>query len=120
MKKEIVLIEDNEATKDILEIILTNKGYQVSITGHGQIFKGAIKHHPDLFVINKNRGEADGTMICRHLKSNNDMVRIPVVMISSNPAIGSLVNKAGADAFLEKPFSRNDLTSVFDRLIPQD
>ena len=120
MKKEIVLIEDDEATKDIIEIILTNKGYHVSVLDHGPIFKDAVKHHPDLFVIDKNLGETDGIMICRHLKSNNDTVRIPVIMISSNPAIGSLANKAGADAFLEKPFSRNDLASVIDRLIPQD
>ena len=117
MKKRVVVIEDDEAISDILSIMLTNYGYTVSSVSTAEHLHYDEKFAPDLFVIDRNLPGVDGISICREIKSQPSMSDIPVIMISASPGFIEPAKAAGADACIEKPFSRSELFSVIDKYV---
>ena len=109
MSKIIYIVEDDDSIQDMLKIILEKQGYEVKLYSLGKL---AIKDNaplPDMFLLDKQLPDIDGLDVCRQLKANDKTKKIPVVIISATPQIEELSKKAGADDFIEKPFSINTL-----------
>lgn len=73
---------------------------------------------PDLIMLDKSLGWADGCDLCRLLKQNKELATIPVIMLS---AYGSRVDEcmaSGADWFIEKPFDLGQLLDSLRLFIP--
>ena len=117
MKKQVVIIEDDEAISDILSIMLTNHGYVVSSLPAVEYFTNLDGLNPDLFLIDKNLPGMDGISICRELKADPSTRNIPVIIISASAGFVQTATAAGADDWIEKPFSRKELISKIDRCI---
>jgi len=117
MKKKVVVIEDDEAINDILTIMLTNQGYEVSSLNVGDYYSQRSELKPDLFLIDRNLPGVDGISICRQLKSQPDTNNIPVIVISASPGFMTPAIAAGADACIEKPFSRQELFSTIHKYL---
>ena len=117
MKKKILIADDDESIRDIFRIILEKAGYDLEIKEDaGEILKNNFTL-PDIFLIDKLLSGVDGLDVCRHLKSNPTTSRIPIVMVSASPDIGTVALKAGADDFIEKPFELSYLLKVIERNI---
>jgi ribonuclease P protein subunit RPR2 len=58
----------------------------------------------------------DGLSFCRELKSDPHLRELPVVMLTGSIEAGDEARRAGADAFLTKPFSPLRLLAVVERL----
>ena len=62
----------------------------------------------------------DGFELCRQIKMQDDFAHIPVVMISASPDLESQAYAAGADNFLEKPFSKRQLLDSIESLLMKE
>jgi response regulator RpfG family c-di-GMP phosphodiesterase len=71
---------------------------------------------PDVIVLDVELPGRDGLSLCRQLKSDPHLREIPVVMLTGSSEIGDEARRAGADAFLTKPFSPLRLLAVVERL----
>lgn len=117
MKKKILIADDDESIRDIFRIVLEKAGYDLEIKEDaGEILTNNFTL-PDIFLIDKLLSGVDGLDVCRHLKSNPNTSRIPIVMVSASPDIGTVALKAGADDFIEKPFELSYLLKVIERNI---
>lgn len=117
MKKKILIADDDESIRDIFRIVLEKAGYDLEIKEDaGEILTNNFTP-PDIFLIDKLLSGVDGLDVCRHLKSNPNTSRIPIVMVSASPDIGTVALKAGADDFIEKPFELSYLLKVIERNI---
>jgi len=117
MNHRIIIVEDDTAISDILRIILEKNGYEVEEYIHGQpLIDGNIRW-PDLFLLDKQLDDVDGLDICRHLKSRSISRDIPIIILSATPGISNIVKEAGADAFIEKPFSMSYLLNTIQKLL---
>ena len=63
-----------------------------------------IHHHGYLLL-----SGADGRVICKNLKAEDETRHIPIIMVSAHPSAGRSIREAGADEFLEKPFEMEAL-----------
>ncbi len=117
MNKRIIIVEDDAAISDILRIVLEKNGYSVEEFIHGQPLMEDNVEWPDLFLLDKQLADVDGLEICRHLKHKPETRQIPVVILSATPNLHTLVREAGADAFIEKPFTTKTLLHTIERLI---
>jgi CheY-like chemotaxis protein len=117
MKKQVVIIEDDDAINDILSIMLANGGYSVSSVRGVDSIETLNSFNPALFLIDRNLPGIDGITLCRQLKSRPQTSAIPVIMISASAGFVQLALSAGADACIEKPFSRKELFSTIDQHI---
>lgn len=116
-KGKIVLIEDDEGVNEAMQMMLINAGYAVA--GFLTVARSEISEakDADLFIIDRNLKDVDGLELCRQIKSDQAMRRIPVLVISAAGETRDTAAHAGADRFLEKPFSTKQLLPLVEELI---
>jgi len=117
MGKLIVIVEDDASILDILRLILTRAGYEVDHFQDGNHFVAGAAPLADLYLIDRQLSGIDGLDICRFLKSKPESQSIPIIVLSATPGIQNLVQQAGADDFIEKPFSKKHLLAKIQQLL---
>jgi diguanylate cyclase (GGDEF)-like protein len=71
---------------------------------------------PDVIVLDVAMPGMDGLSFCRRLKEHPEWQSIPVVILSGSDSNEQAAKAAGAEAFLEKPFSPLDLLALVEQL----
>ncbi|THU30370.1 response regulator transcription factor [Niastella caeni] len=115
--KKVMIIEDDEAILDALSIIFTRAGYETSGFINGNFLLEGEFDIPDLFVIDKLLLGVDGLDICKYLKGLPATQHLPIIILSATPYLQEQVKRAGADGYLEKPFSNNNLLQLAEDLL---
>jgi two-component system response regulator MprA len=106
----ILVVEDERAVRDALERVLRTDGYQVELAEDGQAALSSLaRYEPDVVVLDVMLPVIDGLEVCRRLRADGD--RVPVLMVTARDAISDRVAglDAGADDYLVKPFSIDEL-----------
>ncbi len=64
----------------------------------------------------------DGLEVCRRIRANEVTDHIPVIVVTAKVSEEDRVKglEAGADAYLTKPFSSEELTAIVDRLLDRN
>jgi two-component system, chemotaxis family, response regulator PixH len=109
---KVLLIEDNPSQMELMQTYLREGGHTViCVTNPKEGVNKAVEHKPDLIITDVVMPGMSGFELCRRLKQNAATVKIPVVICSSkNQEIDRLWGmKQGADAYLTKPFTREQL-----------
>jgi len=114
MKKTVILVEDDESIRDVINIILERAGYDVICYEDGQKLINGISNIPDIFLIDRQLSGIDGIDLCRHLKEQPSTASVPVIILSATPGLENLAKNAGAIAFIEKPFSMSRLMEMIE------
>jgi DNA-binding response OmpR family regulator len=109
MKGNILVIEDDQETADLLERLFKAGGYSVQTSGDGEngVTK-ACKNQPDLVILDVMMPGMDGFDTCSRIKQN---MNIPVLMLSARNGLQDLTRgfNAGADDYVKKPYNSNEL-----------
>ena len=113
------MIDDSNTIRKTAETLLSRAGYQVTTAVDG--FESLAKiadDPPDLIFVDIMMPRLDGYQTCALVKNNRRYQHIPVVMLSSKDGLfdkarGRIV---GADAYLTKPFSRQEILDVVARI----
>ena len=106
----ILVVDDNEEILSTISIILSRKAYKVSAKGRIENFVQTVEELlPDLILLDKNLGWADGCDLCKLVKTNEKLAAIPVIMFSAYYKKKEECLGAGADEFIEKPFEMHAL-----------
>ena len=115
----ILIVDDEEEILDFLERILNNK-YTILKTENA---KDALEILNDeavqLIICDIMMPEMDGFELCKIIKSNFDYSHIPVILLTAKNTIQSKVEglELGADAYIEKPFSKEHLLAQISSLL---
>ena len=117
MGLKICIIEDDEGIQDVLKIILKRAGYETNVFSDGRAFMDSKCAAQDLFLIDKQLPGVDGLTICKYLKDHLATKAIPVIMMSAYPNTEELSILAGADDFIEKPFTISVLLETLKKYI---
>lgn len=109
----ILVIDDNEEILQSLLLMLERKAYKVSIKKRLHNFEEEVKGlRPNLILLDKMLGWADGCDLCKTLKTDPDLSQIPIIMFSAYYKRKDECLEAGADSFLEKPFEMTELLRI--------
>jgi DNA-binding response OmpR family regulator len=114
--KKILITEDDPGILDVLTIIFERANFEVVPHPDGNTILAGEFELPDIFLLDKQLSGVDGLDICRYLKSREQTTGIPVVIMSATPYLKVIAKQAGADAFIEKPFSNKDLVQLIEGL----
>src|ERR1700738_4959549 len=94
----ILVVDDNQDILSTISIILSRKAYRVSSKDRVENFEKTVEElSPDLILLDKNLGWADGCDLCKTIKSNSKLSSIPVIMFSAYYKKKEECLKAGAD-----------------------
>lgn len=112
MKHKITIVDDDQSIHEILELLLTADGYELDFHSDTSKLIPFKEPFPKVFLLDRQLGSSDGLEICRKLKADPQTQTIPVIMLSASPNLASLAQEAGADAWLEKPFTTAALQDI--------
>lgn len=109
MKSKILVIEDDQESARLLEMLFKAGGYSVRVSNDGENgISDACVSQPDLVVLDVMMPGLDGFDTCTRLKKEMD---IPVLMLTARYGPGDMEKgfSAGADDFVKKPYNTNEL-----------
>ena len=112
--KKILVVEDEKDLADLITYNLERNGYDAVSAGDGQTALDlAIKHLPDLVLLDLMLPGLDGTEVARKLKSDSRTSHIPVIMLTAKGEETDVVVglTIGADDYVTKPFSPRELVA---------
>lgn len=118
MKAHILIVEDDLHTSNALRRMLAYAGYKVSIAGNGEDALSIIRiSPPDLLILDLMLPGIDGLEVCHHIRNaGND---VAILMLTARDAIADRVTgfAMGADDYLVKPFSLDELLARINALL---
>lgn len=110
MKAHILVVDDDRRITEVLRRSLAYEGYSVEVALRGEAaLAQALKHPPDLVILDVMLPEMDGLEVCRRLRAAKD--RVPILMLTAKDAITDRVAglDQGADDYLIKPVNLDEL-----------
>ena len=113
---KILIVEDEMAIRDLIGMNLTRAGYQCDYAQNGK--EGSILidyHHYDLILLDIMLPFIDGYELMQYIKPQN----VPVIFISAKSTVEERVKglKMGADDYLVKPFSIDELLARVESVL---
>lgn len=109
MRKTILVVDDDAAICEVLQLMLEDAGYAVEIQPDGQAVEQMVEPFPDLVFLDIRVSGTDGRDICQHLKGQDATRHIPIILLSAHTEIQRIAEDAGADDFLTKPFQMEEV-----------
>lgn len=114
---KVLVIEDEERIRQFLQRGLNYDGYEVLVASDGdEGLKIAREDPPDMVLLDVMLPGMDGLEVCRRLRAGGD---VPILMLTAKEAIEDRVAglDAGADDYLVKPFSFDELLARIRALL---
>lgn len=108
---QILIVEDNAATSELLSVYLEREGFGTMVAGSGrQALALAAQHKVTLAILDIMLPDLDGWEVCRQIRSSSS---VPIMMVS---ALGQAHQRLkgfqlGADDYVTKPFSFRELVA---------
>ncbi len=121
LAKVILIVEDDPKSLKLTRDLLRVSGYTTIEATDGEWGVELTKtKKPDLVLMDIMMPKMDGYMACHAIKTDEATRQIPVVMVT---AMGyelneELAKEMGADGYITKPFSRQELLDVVSQFLP--
>ncbi len=118
--KKILIIEDEEIIRNLLQRKLTEEGYDVEIAEDGEIGMQKMRESkPDIILLDIIMPKMGGFEVLEEMKKDENIPDIPVIVISNSgqPVEVDRAQKLGANDWLVK--TEFDPQEVIDKVIKQ-
>ena len=102
----VLIVDDEFAIADLLELVLTDEGYRVVLAGNGRqglerLAEGPL---PDLVISDYMMPVLDGAGLIQAMRENEAQRGIPCIVMTSMPEAAIRERIASYAAYVQKPF----------------
>lgn len=122
MARRLLLVDDSSVMRRMIAAWLHEEGYEVATASDGQEgLEKARETAPELILTDFEMPGLDGAGLCRALRAEEALRSTPVIMLTTLGATERKVQglDAGADDYIEKPKSPQDVEEIFARIRAQ-
>ncbi|HEV7678494.1 MAG TPA: response regulator [Candidatus Dormibacteraeota bacterium] len=123
MSHRILVVDDDPRLLHVVSMYLSIEGYDVDTAPNGEEGLRRVEaQRPDLVILDVMMPGIDGLEACRRIKSDPDTRHIPVVLFTALSRTDDVENgrAAGANRFINKPFSLIGLGAVIRSFLSED
>jgi DNA-binding response OmpR family regulator len=116
----VLVVEDDPDIAQLVAHYLEKSGFSVDLLANGRdALTSVAARVPDVLVLDLMLPGADGLEICRVLRGNSATAGIPIIMLTARAEESDRVVglEIGADDYLAKPFSPNELVARVRALV---
>ena len=120
MEKNIVIVDDSESIREVVEFTLTNAGNKVKVAVDGE---DALKYFDgskiDLVVTDLYMPKKDGIELIKEIRKKEDYKFVPIIFLSteSQQAKKDEAKAAGATGWIVKPFAPEKLLAAISKIL---
>jgi DNA-binding response OmpR family regulator len=108
-KEQILVVEDDPDTAELLRIIIGAEGFAVTVVRDGEAALAEVaRQPPDLILLDLMLPRVDGLEVCRRARQ---ATTVPIIMLTARTSTADKVRglTLGADDYVEKPFEPGEL-----------
>ena len=119
----ILVVEDDPDQLALAEVRLGMAGYQVRSVDRAKALSRTLREdaRPDLLLLDVMLPDGNGFDILAQLRARPDFATLPVVLLTVKAELGDIRKglALGADGYITKPYSKNQLAEVIGRVLKQ-
>lgn len=110
---KILVVEDDPSLRVVIRLVLEQAGHEMTEAPHGRAALDRLDGYvPDLMLVDSRMPILDGAGLIERVRADPAFASIPIVLLTGFSDV-----HAGADAVVAKPFEREQLLSVIERLL---
>ncbi len=119
--RRVVCIEDEPEMIDLVKLILSRKGFQVTgAMGGREGLEVIARHNPDLVLLDLMMPDMDGWEVYQKMKADDAMKTIPVIVVTAkaqsiDKVLGLHIAKV--DDYITKPFGPQELLESVEKVL---
>lgn len=117
---KVVVVDDDESVRNGLKRLLEREGYQTLVAQDGmELARHIESNHLDMIFLDVDLPWVNGLELCKLIKSNPTLNKVPVVFISAHKAHADIERAfaAGCDDFIGKPFEVEQILKVIEKAL---
>ena len=115
---KILVIDDEQGIRNLLDTLLSRKGYEVVLASNGQkgleLFR---RERPDVVVLDLNMPEMNGLTVLQQVRQLNPAQPVVILTGAGTAEAEQQVRALGVTEFVEKEFSMHRLGDSLKRLL---
>jgi DNA-binding response OmpR family regulator len=118
VQKKVLIIDDSPAQVKLIHSMLEKEGYwPVGLSDPKQVENMITNERPNVILLDVVMPDRNGFQICRDLKGNAEFNMIPVILVTSKDTASDKYwgEQQGADGYVTKPFTREELLRAVRR-----
>jgi two-component system, OmpR family, alkaline phosphatase synthesis response regulator PhoP len=116
----VLVVEDDRDIAELVERYLLRAGHVVDVEGAGDTALAAVRERiPDLVVLDLMLPGVDGLEVCRTIRRSPLTRAVPIIMLTARTEEADRIAglELGADDYVTKPFSPNELVARVGSLL---
>lgn len=115
LTKKILIVDDNQDSRELVVKILKNRGYQLieAVDGEDALEK-AMAERPDLILMDISIPKIDGYEVTRRLKSRKEFKYTPIIALTAHAMKGDREKamESGCEGYIAKPINIHELPDL--------
>ena len=119
MPKTILVIEDDDVMRELMQLSLARSGYEVTVAEDGvRGYDTALFLRPDLIVTDIQMPGADGIHVVRRVRDTPSLEQTPILVTTAfGTGSATFALQLGANAYEPKPINSQSFLSTVRRLL---
>jgi len=120
MGRRILIVDDEPNIVLSLEYLMRREGFEAAMAADGEAAVQALAGPPpDLVILDLMLPRMNGFEVCRRMRAEARWAGVKIVMLTAKGRESEVSRglRAGADAYVTKPFSTKDLVAQVRRLL---
>ena len=119
VKRKILVVDDAPMFRELESLFLARSGRVITAADGEEAIATARRERPDVIVTDLSMPGLAGDVLCRRIKRDPDLARIPIIIVTGQDDGGEHERavRAGADDVLEKPVNRVSLIQTVNHFL---
>jgi two-component system phosphate regulon response regulator PhoB len=117
LKKKILIIENDQDIRLIVEFILQEQGFETLSIPEPDDLSEIIPFNPDLILLDEFINNKPGHRLCRKIKRVVGLATVPVIILSTANDIEMIAAECDANEYISKPFDVEDMVDKVVRIV---
>lgn len=114
----VLVVDDDEVIRRVVRTVLEADDFEVHEAGDGMAAIAAVgSAHPAVVVLDVMMPGLDGVEVCRRLRQAGEPTRVLMLTAVDDAGVEQASRSAGADGYLQKPFSSVELLDRVEALV---
>jgi len=124
MRRKVMVIEDEADIAALVRLVLETRDYEVkAVLDSTRAYDEAVAYRPDAILVDLKMPVVDGWTVFKRIRSDESFADVPIAILTAkaegfDTMVGLHVMKA--DAYITKPFGKQELIDKVDSLFAKD
>jgi len=117
--RRVLIVDDEEGFRDGVADLLEMEGYSVLVAKDAvDAIRVLPEFQPEVILLDLRMPNLDGEAFMRGMDGLPAATKAPVVLLSAKEDLAAIAGRAGAAAYLHKPFEAPQLLSILEKVLP--